>query len=113
MKPAQKKARRLQTTLIRAVVWDRSQGRCEGCCKFLADEVGEMDHMWGRAKVAQQVSNCWRLCTPCHRAKTDNRPSRANWLHRILFVVNQHDYTDEKERCLARLAVLTAKGMAP
>jgi 5-methylcytosine-specific restriction endonuclease McrA len=73
---------REETREIRAAVWKRSEGGCENCGIGLEDWEGELDH-WlggsGRRRQQQGTETTWRLCRPCHRARSANSPSYAAW----------------------------------
>lgn len=62
---------------IREAVFERAQYTCEAC---KAAPATELDHFRGRAKAPESVANCWALCRPCHRNKTDNVGGRIEWL---------------------------------
>ena len=100
-----------ETRRIRQAVWARSLDRCEVCGAWLGAHGGELDHHQSR-RVPQAVSNTWRLCTPCHRLRTDNAPSAAHWCRIIIEFCERYGYTIEAERAGARLQSLAAKGMA-
>jgi 5-methylcytosine-specific restriction endonuclease McrA len=75
-----------ETARIRALVWRRSDGRCENpeCRTFLGDgeSSGELHHTErgaGRRRQQQRAENCIRLCGQCHRRCTANDPDRAAW----------------------------------
>jgi hypothetical protein len=76
----------------RAAVMERAGFRCERIVGDPRDPPGaraphercgrpahERDHFWGRARD-ESVEGSWALCVLCHRAKTENRPSRWYWL---------------------------------
>jgi 5-methylcytosine-specific restriction endonuclease McrA len=64
---------------VRAACVARSDGRCEACPEAaIYGERLEMDHFYGRA-FSESVETCWMLCSPCHRLKTENNPSREAW----------------------------------
>lgn len=72
----------------------------------------ELDHFRGR-REPQTLENCWTLCSPCHRQKTDNRPSAFWWQLRFKAHAARFGYAAEVERCEARITVLWAKGFRP
>jgi hypothetical protein len=68
-------AHNAETARIREACVARAGSDCEcGCGRLWA----EMDHFYGRSK-GQSVETCWMLSRDCHRAKTENRPTRAIW----------------------------------
>ena len=102
------------TQRIRAAVCLRADGSCESCGHWvgLEGEDGHMDHAFGRAKVPQDVANCWLLCIACDNARTNNRPDAATWLMRFARHATRHGYAAEYERAAGKLQVLAAKGRA-
>lgn len=96
LKAAKKAEKRDETAEIRAAVVKRADGRCEcGCDTFVTEETGELDHFFGRGKVRQTERNTWLLSRECHRAKTNNSPSRAAWLNRFIAHCDRHRFTSE------------------
>jgi hypothetical protein len=81
-KTAKRATKKEETAAVRDLVMERADGFCEACeINFDPDlRPGELDHFWGRGKEKQTAENCWALCRGCHRAKTDNVPSRSYWL---------------------------------
>lgn len=59
-------------------VSDRAAGLCEACGARRGAAL-QWDHFWGRDRE-ESVESTWMLCAHCHRAKTDNDPSRITWL---------------------------------
>lgn len=92
---------------VRAAVLARAKGRCEFDLKPL--NAGEVDHMWGRAKAAESVENCWLLCVDHHREKTDNLPSRVAWLEAFSDHCRRHGYGVEGLKAEAKLFYARAK----
>jgi hypothetical protein len=82
----------------RAAVMARADGHCEretgepgrplGPCGMVAVE---RDHFWGRSRD-ESVEGSWGLCRLCHRAKTENRPSRAYWVWSFARHAMRHGY---------------------
>lgn len=108
---------RAETSELRQEIFQRCGGVCENCQVRAARE---MDHFWGR-REPQHRYNVWALCTECHRAKTVNTPSAQWWVRRYLLHIARRmvehpmlapAWEAQLERCLARLEVLRAKGMA-
>ncbi len=93
---------------LRAAVKERAEGCCEAGGEWVGDG-GELDHFWGRAKVAESVENCWLLCRHCHRQKTDNYPSVAFWAAVFAAHAKFHHYDEQIHRCEVRLEVLNLK----
>ena len=75
-------------------------------------ESGHMDHVFGRAKVPQSISNCWALCLPCDTRKTLNQPSAYFWLKRFMVHAAKHGYDAEMQRAMGKMYALIAKGRA-
>lgn len=71
-----------------------------------------MDHVFGRAKVPEAVSNCWALAIACDESKTVSRPDAATWLMRFMKHALRHGYAAEYELAAAKLQTLQAKGSA-
>ena len=96
---------------IRAAVCLRADGSCECCSAHVGfdGELGHLDHAFGRAHVAEAVSNCWILCPTCHHEKTNNIPRATWWLARFAEHCGKYGYHAEADRCDARLAVLAQK----
>jgi hypothetical protein len=101
------------TKKLRALVFARAADSCEcGCRRYIGNDQGRLDHFFGRAKVAQALSNCWALSIDCDIRKTLNEPSGAYWLERFIVHAERHGYVLESERARAKLQVLQAKGRA-
>ena len=96
--------RRATERANRAAVMERAGGACEretgepgrplGPCGMAATE---RDHFWGRGRD-ESVEGSWALCRLCHRAKTENRPSRAYWLWSFARHAMRHDYVGQVEK---------------
>lgn len=102
-------AKRKATNAIREAVWERSSGCCERCRDQMADEAGELDHFFGRARAKQATENCWRLCSPCHFAKTNNKPSAGFWLQRFCEHCRMHLYMASEVAAINRWAAMETK----
>ena len=100
------------TKRVRAAVFARADGACEGCGKFISPETGHLDHFFGRAKAEETVANCWALCVECDEAKTNNRPTAGYWLRRFIVHSDRLGHLEARERAYAKLTVLQAKGRA-
>ena len=76
---------RAHRAAVYSAVDHRSQGMCELGDGLLNchNEATEHDHFWGRGKAKETPENVWHLCRAHHQHKTDNQPSRKEWL--ILF----------------------------
>lgn len=95
---------------LRAAVFVRADGACEGCGRHVTEESGRLDHFFGRAKVPEAASNCWALCLTCDVAKTANEPTAAFWLIAFGAHCAKHAYLAEAELAGAKLQTLHAKG---
>lgn len=84
-----------ETKLIRGAVMARAGGRCENCNLPESRAPLELDHQWGRGRIRQESHNCWALCRSCHRAKTDNNPSRVAWLEAFRLHASRCGYREE------------------
>ncbi len=104
------KKRVTPTGAIRQAVFARACGECEACGVYIDEEIGRLDHFFGRAKVAEAVSNCLALCQACDHEKTTSKPSAVWWLTRFIEIASRHGYAAEIERAEARLLALVAKG---
>lgn len=83
VKVARKASKRVETSIIRALVVKRSGGFCECCHRPLYDfDPGHLDHARGRVKARQSTENTWLLASTCHQART-NGP-REEWLEKYL-----------------------------
>lgn len=106
-KTAKRATKKEETAAIREAVMARADGRCEDCgssgCPL------ELDHAFGRGHVQQTERNCWALCGPCHREKTNNRPNAAYWLKRFTLHAQKHNLTREQQMALRRLAFVEAR----
>lgn len=98
-----KKARR--TMEVYDAVRLRAGGQCEcGCGRAfhdgpMLDSAPEMDDFFGGAKH-RNSRECWMLRAECHRAKTNNKPDRAEWLRK--FIAHCRKYGLDRERYLAQ-----------
>lgn len=100
-----------ETKRIRKAIWERSGGFCEcGCGSELTFQTGEMDHIRGRIREAQKVSNCWFLIPPHHRQRTDNYPSAAAWWWRVAVWALKHQYGEEAEHAQLMIDKHLARG---
>lgn len=82
----------------------RSRGCCEACgTSFGVGMPAELDHFWGRVRVAQSDENCWLLCWLCHRQKTNNTPSAAHWLRAFVAHAERYGFIAEAAKARARL----------
>lgn len=82
LKRSRAASHRAEMAEIRAAVVARARGRCECGCGSVSLFM-EADHFWGgsgRRREAQSIETVWLLSAPCHRAKTESRPSREAWL---------------------------------
>lgn len=83
---------------LRAAIFERSEGRCECGCKRRITWRSynlpgfEPDHFLGRARAPQSPVNTWALAPECHRAKTENKPSRRWWLTTFLQHLQAHGF---------------------
>jgi len=86
-----------ETGEIYRAVRARAAGHCEFCTIDLGrrDRTPELDHFWGRVKVAQSAESTWMLCRACHHEKTENRPTRVDWIRRFHLHVLRHGYAAE------------------
>lgn len=96
----------LATGAIWSACAQRAGGKCEAC--GAAPTVFaplEMDHFFGRGKgrPLQSVANCWLLCRPCHRMKTDNRPGGRHWFERFEKHAQLHGYQREAQEARKHL----------
>lgn len=100
-KETKKKAKRAETSEIRAEVMRRADCRCEYCGTPETNfNPLTLEHMFGRVRVPQRVENCWSLCLSCHRQKTDGIPSAALWFDRFAIHAQSHGYSAEVRRAL-------------
>ena len=100
------------TKRLRASVFERADGECEACGKFVSPETGHLDHFFGRAKAEETLENCWALCVPCDDAKTRNSPTASVWLSVFATHARRYGYAAVVERACAKVQVLQAKGRA-
>ncbi len=115
-----KRAKKSQTSDIRAAVFERAGGKCECGCggvAFTPYDLGELDHFWGRSKERQSVENCWALCRLHHQAKTRGYPGRTDWLCAFITHAKRHGYHEQVEKAQDQLDSLVlrseAEGVAP
>ena len=107
-KGAKRATKRERTSAIYDAVAKRADGKCEACgLVFSWENRAEMDHFFGRGKVAQSEANCWLICWACHLRKTRNLPSAKAWLDRFVTHARFHRYTASAAMALARLASLS------
>jgi len=79
-----RRSKSAELKVIRVEVEKRAGGKCENCgARFSPASPAELDHQFGRVRAKQSVRNCWMLCRPCHRARTNNSPSATWWWARI------------------------------
>lgn len=104
---AKKSTKREETAAIREAVMRRANGRCEVCCALdLRLAPLQLDHFFGRVRVKQSVKNCWALCGPCHRMKTENDPSAADWLKWFIVHATRYGHHDEARLAQNRLEAI-------
>lgn len=73
-KASQKAKRAEKTAAIRRLLWDKQEGRCAYCCKSIALESCEVDHVIARAKGGRnEINNYVIACTSCNNMKLDHR----------------------------------------
>lgn len=104
---------------LRDAVYARARGRCECGCNarldvsatrnLFSERSRELDHFFGRSKVGATVETCWVLSRRCHRAKTENKPSRSVWLSRFITHCQLHGYVAAAELAQAKLDWLNTK----
>jgi hypothetical protein len=70
------------------------------------------DHFWGRAR-AESVESTWMLCPHCDLEKTDNKPSRIEWLNEFWDHCEWFAYVDEQEKVNRAITLQKAKHPAP
>ncbi len=71
-KASQKAKRAEKTAAIRRLLWDKQEGRCAYCCKSIALESCEVDHVIARAKGGRnEITNYAIACTSCNNMKLD------------------------------------------
>jgi hypothetical protein len=105
-KAQRKDERRKVERANRDAVMSRSGGACEretgepgqplGPCGMRATD---RDHFWGRGRE-ESVDGSWALCRCCHRAKTENKPSRAYWLWSFARHAMRHGYDGQVLRTM-------------
>lgn len=100
------------TGKLRAAVFKRARGICECGCEQALGE-GRLDHVFGRSKAPESLSNTWALRIQCDEAKTANRPSAAHWLMRFGEHAKRYGFTAELERARSKYLALKVKGFAP
>lgn len=89
-------AHRAEMAQIREAVLLRAKGRCEHCGGVTLHM--ELDHQWGgagRRREHQSIATCRLLCSPCHRAKTANEPSRERWIESWREHCARHGYSPD------------------
>jgi hypothetical protein len=84
---------------VRQACFEREGYLCAAC---RAAPATELDHALGR-RNAESVETCWALCTPCHRDKTDSKPSKVAWVWIWLRHVALHGYHAQVEAAKASL----------
>lgn len=110
-KAAAKRAdKNAETAAIRKAAMERAEGKCEFCGlpDGLFGRQLQLDHFAGRAR-SESVETCWVLCPPCHRAKTDSKPSAEAWLNAFLVHCDEHGYADASRQAEARLAFVSSR----
>ena len=98
-------ARAAQIGHIRNTCFERERHTCAACRAALAMEL---DHFRGKAR-AESVETCWALCRPCHREKTDNKPSRIHWLTLYARHCAIHRYTEALKWALDEISWCSTK----
>lgn len=97
-----------ETAAIREAVMKRAGGQCENCLAHEGPAAPlELDHMFGRVRVKQSERNCWALCRPCHRGKTNNAPTAWFWLRVFAAHAFSHGYAAEARMADARFEALS------
>lgn len=104
-KAAKKRVNQKETRSIRELVMARA-GKCEACGECIY--TLELDHFFGR-HGEQSERTCWFLCFYCHRDKTNNRPSAAEWLGRFISHCQRYGYDAERKRAQSRLHFVEAR----
>lgn len=101
----------LRTKDVREAVEKRANGVCEcGCWRFFdqsLDGAAQMDDFFGGAKHRNE-QECWMLRADCHREKTDNTPSRKDWLVKFAAHCQRYRYLEERRRALDKRDSLDA-----
>lgn len=77
---------------IRAAVMDRARGRCEACGERAALALDHWLGGIGRRRQMESVETTWALCGECHRDRTENRPSAADWNRHFEAHARRHGY---------------------
>lgn len=90
-----------ETRRIRREVFARAHDTCE--VEECSSPATEMDHFFGRGKEKQSTKNCWALCSPHHRMKTDNDPNPSWWLIEFVGHTRTHGYRQEEARAYKKL----------
>lgn len=101
-------AKRAASKAVYRAVKARAAGRCEACGARRGAAM-HMDHFWGRAKADESVETCWMLCPHCDRLKTENVPSRMEWLVRFAAHCAAHRYDSQKPRIESQIALERAQ----
>jgi 5-methylcytosine-specific restriction endonuclease McrA len=100
-KAAKRETKNAETAALREEAFRRAEWRCECGCRFPVREntpgAGELDHFFSR-RHGQSLEVVWVLAQACHRAKTDNRPSRATWLRLFITHCKRHGYAAARGR---------------
>jgi hypothetical protein len=90
---------------VRQACFEREGYLCAAC---RAAPATELDHFLGRRR-SEAVETCWALCTPCHREKTDNFPSKVTWLYVWLRHCTLHRYAAQVSGVEAAIQYHTVK----
>jgi hypothetical protein len=104
IRPKRKKlVERMATAQLRAELVIRAGNACEACeSHFFHDP--HMDHFFGRANEPEDEEHCWMLCRQCDAMKTDEKPTRAFWLHRFRAHCEHHGYRVALAKVQTKLA---------
>lgn len=93
---------------VYVAVEKRAGGRCEMCGMEFSDaDPPELDHQEGRGR-SESVETTWLLHRSCHRLKTNNDPSAAHWLEKIVAHAERYVYRKTAARARARLEGIVA-----
>jgi 5-methylcytosine-specific restriction endonuclease McrA len=98
-------SRKEHRAAVRAEVFARADGRCEVALltemRRCSGPAQEWDHFWSRRDPKDEtIEATWALCFNCHRRKTDNDPSRTDWLGSFYFHAAQHGYEGQMVRAM-------------
>ncbi len=107
-----KREKSKDTKSIRALVMERARGRCECCLMDIGEDRLQLDHMFGRVRQKQSVSNCWALADLHHMGKTNNVPTAETWLTKFLGHALRHGYAAEAREVRKRLESLSLQAEA-